>query len=75
MTGEHCPWHADHETRIKRLETEVEEAFNDMENIKNTQRSPAVVVAIIGLIGTGFATAGSIAGVVLTGMFKSWGWF
>lgn len=74
MTGEHCPWHADHETRIRRLENEVEEAFNDMENIKNTQRSPAVVVALIGLIGTGMATAGSIAGVVITGLFKSWGW-
>lgn len=75
MTGEQCPWHADHETRIRRLENEVEEAFNDMESIKNTQRSPAVVVALIGLIGTGMATAGSIAGVVITGLFKSWGWF
>lgn len=45
-----------------------------MEKIKNSQRSPAVVVAIIGLIGTGMATAGSIAGVVITGLFKSWGW-
>lgn len=37
MTGEQCPWHADHETRIRRLENEVEEAFNDMEKIMRLQ--------------------------------------
>lgn len=74
MTGEHCPWHADHETRIRRLETEVEEAFTEMDCIKEKQKSPAVVVALIGLLGTGMATMGSIAGVVITGLFKSWGW-
>ena len=39
MTGEHCLWHADHETRIKRLETEVEEAFTEMDCIKEKQKS------------------------------------
>lgn len=69
-----CPWHTDHETRIKRLEKEVKEVFIEVKNMKEKQKSPAVTVAIIGLIGTGMATVGSITGVVITGLFKSWGW-
>lgn len=68
MSGEaKCPYHADHENRIKRLEVVVEKLCEN-------QKSPALLVAIVGLIGTAMATVGSIVGVVLVAYLKAGGY-
>lgn len=67
MTDENkCRDHKDHENRIKRLEVTVDK-------LVECQKSPAVLVAIIGLIGTAMATAGSVVGVVLAAYLKGQG--
>lgn len=63
MADTQCPWHADHENRIKTLEVDVKE-------IEKNQKSPAVVVALIGLFGTLVATIGSVIGAVVAAYLK-----
>ena len=57
-----CPYHADHENRIKRLESCME---------KIEQSNPKIIIAILGLIGAIFSTLGSVTGVVLVAYLKS----
>lgn len=67
MSETKCPYHADHENRIERLEGEVKE-------LQKNQTSPAIYVAIFSLIGTFVSTVGAFCGVVSVAYFKSKGW-
>lgn len=61
-----CKDHKDHENRISRLEVTVDK-------IAENQKSPSVLIAIIGLLGTAMATVGSVCGVVLVAYLKAKG--
>lgn len=63
--ADQCPYHADHETRISRLEA-------TMEKIMEKIGSPAVTVAIIGVVGTMFSGFCAFLGVVLAPIVKAW---
>jgi hypothetical protein len=63
--ADQCPYHADHETRISRLEA-------TMEKIMEKIGSPAVTVAIIGVLGTMFSGCCAFLGVVMAPVVKSW---
>lgn len=62
-----CPYHVDHSNRLKRLEDDVDE-------IKRTQKSPALTVAIISLLGTLMASGASIITTLVLAWGKSRGW-
>jgi len=60
-----CPYHIDHDTRIKRLE----EAVTDMEKqISN----PAVWVALVSVCGSVLTAGMAFAGVVLAPIVRAW---
>lgn len=61
-----CPYHTDHENRIRRVEVIVDKLVEN-------QKSPSVLIALIGLIGTAMATVGSVCGVVLVAYLKARG--
>lgn len=65
--ADQCVNHKDHETRISNLE-------DDMKEVKKCQKSPAVIVALIGLAGTCMSTLGAFCGVVLVAYLKAKGW-
>jgi hypothetical protein len=67
MSEPTCPYHADHENRINRLEDE-------MKDVKSKQSSPALWVALFGFVGTLVSTLGAFCGVVAVAYFKSKGW-
>lgn len=67
MNNDKCPYHADHENRIKNLEV-------DVKDIEKSQKSPAVIVAFIGLFGTLVATIGSVVGAIVAAYLKVGGY-
>lgn len=62
-----CPFHADHENRISRLEEEVKD-------VQSKQTSPAIWVALFGFVGTVVSTIGAFCGVVTVAYLKSKGY-
>jgi hypothetical protein len=68
MEKEDCPYHIDHENRIKSLE-------HNMEEVKNDIKKQIVTVAMISFCGVIFTALTSFAGVVFTAFLKSKGVF
>jgi len=64
--AEQCPYHADHTTRIERLEDEMKE-------VKKAQTNPALWVALFGVVGTMVSTLGAFCGVVAVAYFRAKG--
>ena len=62
--GSQCPYHTDHENRIKRLEEQME---------KMLESNPKMVIAAFSFIGVVFSTTGTIIGILLTAYLKSKG--
>ena len=60
---EDCPYHSEHEYRIKSLE-------KSLEDIKGTKVNPAVWVGLFSFLATIFTTAGSLLGIVISHYFK-----
>ena len=58
MSDMKCPFHVDHETRIKNLEENVKLLLNSKVN-------PAVWVGLFGFFGTIFSVIGKILGDIL----------
>ena len=56
--SDNCPFHIDHETRIKNLETEVKE-------MKAAISNPAVMVGFISLIGVCITALTTLIGTIL----------
>jgi hypothetical protein len=84
-TSSKCRHHIAIEHRIGCCEAELDDAnsrFNGeimalkakIEALAERIWNPKIVVAIIGLIGTIFAAAGSVLGAILVGMLKSKGY-
>lgn len=67
IMSEKCPYHTDHENRIERLEDEMKE-------VQKNQKSPAVTVALIGLIGTAFSGVSAFCGVIAVSYLKAKGY-
>lgn len=63
-----CPYHADHENRLKRLE-------KDMEEVDKHIKSSNVTVAVISAVGVIVTALSSVIGVVFTSYAKSKGYF
>ncbi len=61
-----CPYHIDHENRIKKLE-------KDMEEVRADNKKQSVIVATISLIGAVVTAMMGFAGVVVAAFFKSKG--
>ena len=64
-----CPYHVDHESKIERLEANMEKVLDHVNKF-----SPTVLIAFFGFAGTCVATLGSIIGVVLAAAMKAQGW-
>lgn len=47
----------------------------DMNQLKNSSWSPSVIVALIGLFGTCMTVLGGLAGVAMSILAKSHGWY
>lgn len=62
--GEKCQSHEDHVTRIENLEA-------DMKELKKSVTSPAIWVALFGVVGTCVSTLGAFCGVVAVAWFKA----
>jgi hypothetical protein len=73
MAESKCPYHADHENRIGRLEEDMKDVYSEVRSVQEKQKSPAVLIAFMGLVGTAMATVGSVVGFVLTAYLKSKG--
>lgn len=58
-----CKFHPDHETRIKRLETEMKE-------LRDSRVHPGIWLGIFSFLGVIFSTIGSIIGALLNVYFK-----
>ena len=63
-----CPFHSDHENRLKRLE-------KDMEEVDKHIKSSNITVAVISTVGVVVTALSSVAGVVITSYAKSKGYF
>lgn len=59
MSEVKCPYHADHENRIDRLEGQMNEVINTLSNHK-------LLAVVLGFIGTMFSAVGACVGVLLT---------
>lgn len=71
--AEACPYHLEHETRMKNLEVSMKEAQGEIKDIKEKQTNPALWVALFGVVGTMVSTIGAFCGVVAVAYFKSQG--
>lgn len=58
-----CPHHSDHESRIKRLESEVKE-------LQAARVNPGLWLGLFSFLGIIFSTIGSTIGVILNAYFK-----
>jgi hypothetical protein len=54
-----CPYHYDHENRLKNLEVKANEKI-----------SPVIWVGLLSFLGVLFSTIGSLLGIVLNAYFK-----
>ena len=63
-----CPFHKEHEFRIKTLEGDMKEVQGSLASI-----NPKIWVAVIALIGGVFSTVGTITGIFIVAYFKSKG--
>ena len=63
-----CPFHKEHEFRIKALEADVKDNQNILRSF-----NPKIWVAVIALIGVMFSTVGSVLGVFLVAYIKNKG--
>lgn len=61
-----CPYHADHENRIDRLEEQMKEVLQTLSNHK-------LLAIVLGFIGTLVSAAGACIGVILTVYLKAGG--
>ena len=66
MNEKDCPYHIDHENRIKTLE-------HNMEDVRADNKKQSVIVATISLIGAVVTAMMGFAGVVVAAFFKSKG--
>ncbi len=60
-----CPYHIDHETRIKNLEASVTDMEKQLGN-------PAIWVALISVCGSVLTAGMAFAGVVLAPIVRAW---
>jgi len=67
MADSDCPYHADHENRLKNME-------GDVKDLKKSQTNPAIWVALFGIVGTCVSTLGAFCGVIAVAYFKSKGY-
>lgn len=71
---EHMPISEDYiELKFKTLEENIKEIKANIKELKDNNGK--IPVAIISLIGVVFATIGSLAGTIITAIFKANGWF
>ena len=61
-----CPYHADHENRIDRLEEQMKEVMQTLSNHK-------LLAVVLGFIGTMFSAVGTCVGVLITIYLKAGG--
>jgi hypothetical protein len=73
-----CPYHVDHAHRIEGCEKSISVLNQECEGMKEKIGSPAIAVAVIGLIGVLFTASAAFAGVVaapvVQGVLRGWGW-
>lgn len=62
-----CPYHADHENRMKNMEGEIKE-------VKKSQMNPAIWVALIGGVTTIMSSIGAFCGIITVAYLKSKGY-
>lgn len=68
MDNMDCPYHADHENRISRLE-------KNMDKVDEHVKSANITVAVISTIGVVATALSSVVGVVITSYAKAKGLF
>ena len=69
-----CPWHEDHAVILDRLERGHDAMDKRVTVLEDRSYSPAVVVAVIGLLGTVVTAAGGVLATVLIMVAKTNGW-
>ena len=69
-----CPACRDHTNRLVKLEKGLEIMHEEIHDIQKTQKSPVLIVALIGLFGTCIASLASFAGSFLMMYVKAKGW-
>ena len=69
-----CPWHEDHAVILDRLERGHDAMDRRVTTLESRSYSPAVIVAVLGLIGTVVTAAGGVLATVLVMAAKRQGW-
>ncbi len=69
-----CLWHEDHAVVLDRLERGHDAMDKRVTVLEDRSYSPAVVVAVIGLLGTVVTAAGGVLATVLIMVAKTNGW-
>jgi len=69
-----CEDHQEHAVILDRLETGAKNMEQRISKIEEKVYSPAVMVAVLGLVGTMAATAGGVLSTVLIIIAKTHGW-
>ena len=72
--GNRCQAHEEMVVRISSVEQEQEYMNGRLTAVEGKVYSPAVMVAVIGLVGTAVTAAGSVLSVLLIAVLKSHGW-
>lgn len=62
---ENCPYHKEHEYRISNNSKDIKE-------LQLNQKNPAIVVAVIGVIGTVCSGAMAFLAVILAPVIRAW---
>lgn len=62
-----CPYHTDHENRIKRLEVNVDK-------LRENARDPKIILALFSFLSTVFSTVGAVCGTLLGAYLKGKGY-
>jgi len=69
-----CEDHQDHAVILDRLETGAKNMDMRISKIEEKVYSPAVMVAVLGLVGTLAATMGGVLSTILVIIAKTHGW-
>ena len=69
---ENCPHHKEIDYRIAENRRDIDSCRCDIKEIQKMMKSPALMVAVIGLIGTLFSGFMAFLGVVAGPVIRAW---
>ncbi len=70
--AEMCPYHLEHETRLKNLEKGVEALEEEDVKMKERIGNPAIWVALVSFMGVCVTASASFAAVILAPVLRVW---